>query len=356
NFEEHMNRVEEVLERIKAAGLKLKPGKCTLLQKEVLFLGHIVSGDGVKPNPINISKILSWPKPKTAKQVKQLVAMGSYYRRYVKDFASMVRPMVELTKKGKKFIWGNTCDRAFEQMKKALVSADVMGYPLNEGGEFILDVDASDVGIGGILHQVQQGRERVIAYASRALNKAEKNYCITEKELLAVRYFIEYFRQYLLGRKFRVRSDHQALVWLFRLKEPRGKIARWLEILSYYDFSIEYRPGKKQGHCDALSRCDNPRDCECPEEDTSEPLKCGPCKKCTKRAQDMMHEQIYRDLLENQGMHQEFNDDEQSKTTGLRSVEEEPNPGTSSMSNSEHLKEDHKAVATFWASMRSKED
>ena len=93
-------------------------------------------------------------------------------------------------------------------------------------GQFYLDADASDVGIGGIVHQMQEGQEKVIAYASRALNKAERNYCITEKELLAVRFFIEYVRQYLLGRKFIMRTDHQALVWLFSLKEPRGKIAR----------------------------------------------------------------------------------------------------------------------------------
>ncbi|MCG7875456.1 MAG: reverse transcriptase family protein, partial [Candidatus Thiodiazotropha endolucinida] len=126
NFEEHMRRVEEVFERIKAAGLKLKPGKCTMLQREVVFLGHVVSGEGVKPSPVNISKIITWPKPKTAKQVKQFVAMGSYYRRYVKDFATLVRPMVELTKKGKKFIWQEACDKSFDLVKKALVSADVM--------------------------------------------------------------------------------------------------------------------------------------------------------------------------------------------------------------------------------------
>ena len=240
---------------------------------------------------------MSWPKPKTTKQIKQLVAMGSYYRRYVRDFASIVRPMVELTKKGKKFLWTEACDRSFEQLKKALVSADVMGYPLNEGGAFILDIDASDIGIGGIIHQVQGEQEKVIAYASRSLNKAEKNYCITEKELLAVRYFIEYYRQYLLNRCFRVRTDNQALIWLFRLKEPRGKIAKWLEILSQYDFSIEYRPGKKQGHCDALSRCENPRDCECPKQDTSEPLQCGQCKKCLKRAQDRMHTSLYQEIF-----------------------------------------------------------
>ena len=135
----------------------------------------------------------------------------------------MVRPMVELTKKGKKFTWNNACDQAYDNLKKALVSTDVMGYPLNEAGEFILDVDASGTGIGGVLHQVQEDRERVIAYASRALNKAESNYCVTEKELFAVRYFIEYFRQYLLGRRFLVRSDHQSLVCCSDLKSQEGR-------------------------------------------------------------------------------------------------------------------------------------
>ena len=119
------------------------------------------------------------------KQVKQLVAMGCYYRRYVKDFASMVRHIVNLTE---------ACDRAFESMKKTLVSTDVMGYAVNKVGDFILDVDA-------VLHLIQEGLERVIAYASRALNKAEKKYCVTEQQLLAVRYFIEQFRQKILGKK-----------------------------------------------------------------------------------------------------------------------------------------------------------
>ena len=287
-FDEHLQRVEQVLQRIEAAGLKLKPEKCEMLQKEVVFLGHIVSGEGVRPNPDNIAKVMAWTRPKTAKQIKSFVALGSYFRRFIRNYAQMARPLIDLTKKGKKFIWSEACEKSFEEIKAALVGSEVMGYPQNEGGEFILDVDGCDTGIGAVLIQIQEGRERVIAYASRSLNKAESNYCITEKELLAVRYFIEYFRQYLLGRRFKVRSDHQALVWLFRLKEPRGKIARWFEILSQYDFSIEYRPGVKQGHCDALSRCNNPKDCECSEVDTNEPLKCGPCKKCRKRADDMM--------------------------------------------------------------------
>lgn len=195
NFDEHIARVEEVLERIKIAGLKLKPNKSNMFQTSVVFIGHVVSKEGVKPNPANIAKVVDWPQPKTAKQIRQFVALGSYYRRFIKDYASMVKPMVELTKKGKHFNWDETCDSSFQAVKKALIRADVMGYPLNEAGEFILDVDASDLGIGAVLHQVQGDRERVIAYASRAMNRAERNYCITEKELLAVRFFIEHFRQ-----------------------------------------------------------------------------------------------------------------------------------------------------------------
>ena len=331
NFDEHIARVEEVLSRMKAAGLKLKPDKSNMFQTSVVFLGHVVSKEGVTPNPANIAKVVDWPRPKTAKQIRQFVALGSYYRRFVKDYASIVRPMVELTKKGKRFIWDEACDRSFEMVKKSLISADIMGYPLNEAGEFVLDVDASDIGIGAVLHQVQSDRERVIAYASRALNRAERNYCITEKELLAVRFFIEHFRQYLLGRKFLVRTDHQALIWLFKLKEPRGKVARWIEILSHYDFSIAYRPGHKQAHCDALSRCENPRECDCPDVDTSEPLKCGPCRKCMKRAQDMLHESLVKEsiLFKPQGDSDKTSSELVSQEVARGVVKDEESPGMS---------------------------
>ena len=290
-FEQHMLRVDQVLKRIQDAGLKLKPDKCHLLKTEVIFLGHVVSKEGVKPDPSNIAKIVQWTEPTNPKQVKQFVATASYYRRFVDGFAKIARPLLELTKQGVDFKWTEACNQAFVQLKQALISPNIMGYPLNHGGSFYLDVDASGIGIGGVLAQEQGGHERVISYASRALSKAEKNYCITEQELLAVVYFIQYFRQYLLGRRFIVRTDHQALVWLFSMKEPSGKIARWIEILAQYDFSIEYRAGRKQPHCDGLSRCGNPKDCTCPEVDTSEPLKCGPCAKCRRRA-EMMDQHI----------------------------------------------------------------
>lgn len=313
----------------------------------------------MRPTPTNVSKVVDWPIPKTAKQIKQFVAMGSYYRRYIKNFASIVRPMVELTKKGKRFLWNEACQEAFETLKKELIGADVMGYPMNEAGTFTLDVDASDIGIGGILHQIQDGRERVIAYASRSLNKAEKNYCITEKELLAVRFFVEYFCQYLLGRRFVVRTDHQALVWLFKLKEPSGKVARWIEILSQYDFAIEYRPGHKQAHCDALSRCENPHDCDCPNQDTDEPLKYGPCKKCLKRAQDMALETsscLSKDAIILQEKQPKVGDSEAGQSEDLRAIQEMSEPGTSLQDALQQTEKKSVNVSTYWAGTRSTEE
>jgi hypothetical protein len=286
NFEEHVQRLDLVLERIVEAGLKLKPEKCEMFRSKVVFLGYVDSEKGIEPNPDNVANILSLSPPKTVKEVRQVVGMGSYYRRCIQNYSSVVRPLIELTKKNKSFDCTLECQTAFNTLKSAFTSTGIMGFPRDKG-EFYLDTDASDYQIGAVLSQMQDGQLKVISYESRLLNKAEKNYCVTDKELLAVRYFIEYYRQYLLGRKFCVRTDHLALIWLFSMKEPEGRVARWLEILSPFDFYVEYRPGPKHTNADCMSRCNNPRDCECNETDNLEYLKCDPCKKCQKRAIDM---------------------------------------------------------------------
>ena len=159
-----------------------------------------------------------------------------------------------------------------------------MALPANHEG-YILDTDASLDTIGTVLSQVQDGKERVIAFGSRTLSPAERNYCVTDHELLAIRYFMEYYRQYLLGQPFLVRSDHQTLRWLFSLRNPKDRIVRWLETMSAFDFTIEYRPGPKHGNADAMSRrCPYPHECRCPLLEDEEILKCGPCQKCERRA------------------------------------------------------------------------
>ncbi|MEW8191404.1 MAG: reverse transcriptase domain-containing protein [Candidatus Thiodiazotropha endolucinida] len=286
SFEEHMQRLEEVLSRIRDAGLKPKPEKCQLLQSSVNFLGHTISAAGVLPNPENLAKVKQWPTPTTPMQVRQILGLGSYYRRFLKGYSDLVRPLTLLTHKDVPFVFSDECKRSFETLKTRLIGAEIMAYPRDQG-LFVLDTDASDTQISGVLSQVQEGQERVISYGSRTLNKAERNYCITDKELLAVRHFTEYYRQYLLGRHFLIRSDHQALTFLFKMKEPKHRIARWIEILSAFDFSIEFRKGSGHGNADALSRCPDPWNCECSDIDNLEILKCGPCAKCKKRFDEM---------------------------------------------------------------------
>ena len=283
-----MERVETVLSRIKEAGLKFKPGKCHLLQTNVNFLGHTIFSDRVRPNPENMAKVKTWPIPQNVTQVRQILGLGSYYRRFIEGYSDLVRPLTQLTRESSPFIWSVECERSFQALRNKLTSAEIMAYPLNDG-LLIHDTDASDTQISVILGQIPDGRERVISYGSRTLNKAEKNYCITDKEILAIRHFTEYYRQYLLGRKILVRSDHQALTFLFRLKEPKARIARWIEILSAFDFSTEYRRAEKHGNADSLTRCDNPWDYTCSDVDKIEPLnlKCGPCAKSKKRFKEM---------------------------------------------------------------------
>ena len=182
------------------------------------------------------------------------LGMGSYYRRFIHKYSELVNPLVKLTRKSVQFEWTQECENSFNALKSVLTGSSVLSYPRDEG-EYILDTDASEIGIGAVLSQLHDGQVKVIAYGSRTLGKHERNYCITDKELLALRYFVEHFRQYLLGVKFLVHTDHRALKWLFSLKEPSGRKARWIEVLSSYDFSIEFRKGEKHGNADAMSRC-----------------------------------------------------------------------------------------------------
>ena len=162
--------------------------------------------------------------------------------------------LFELTKPNAKFNWTDDCDKAFRTLKNKLVTSPILAYPDVDGGEFILDTDASHMAIDAVLSQLQHGQEKVIAYGSRTLHKPEVNYCVTRKELLAVVYFVKYFKHYLLGRKFTLRTDHGSLTWLYKFKEPDGQISRWIQQLSAYDFTILHRPGKKHGNADAMSR------------------------------------------------------------------------------------------------------
>ena len=252
-LEQHLERLELVLQRLKAANLKLKPSKCTLLQKEVIFLGHIVSSQGLATDPAKVKLIQEWPVPKNLRQLRGFLGLAGYYRKFVKDYSKIVGPLNDLMKKNRAFVWTENCQHAFDELKAALMSPPILALPRDDG-MFILDTDAADHSIGAVLSQMQDGQEKVIAYAGRTLNKCEYNYCTTRKELLAVVYFTKLFRQYLLGKHFRIRTDHSAITWLRRTREPIGQNARWLELLEEYNFEVQHRRGLAHENADALSR------------------------------------------------------------------------------------------------------
>jgi len=251
--EQHLERLETVLTRLQCAGLKLKPEKCKFFQRSVSFLGHVISGDGIGTDPEKTRAVAEWPTPTSVADVRAFVGLASYYRRFVRDFATVAAPHHALMKKNQKFVWTYEAQRSFEALKEALISPPILAMP-DDKGDFVLDTDASDYGIGGVLSQYQDGVERVVAYASRSLDRREQNYCVTRKELLAVVHFLKYFKQYLLGRTFKVRTDHAALTWLRRTPEPIGQQARWLEQMEEFDFTVKHRSGVKHGNADGLSR------------------------------------------------------------------------------------------------------
>ena len=284
SIEEHLNQLADVFQLLSSAGLKLKPSKCNLLKQEVLFLGHIVSGSGVQPNPQLISTVKEWKVPVTVCQIQQFLGLCNYYRRFIYQFSDVASPLTRLTQKDTEFEWNAECQVAFDGLKAALCDAPILAYP-RSNGLFILDRDASDVGIGGILSQIQDGEERVICFASKKLNKSQTRYCVTRRELLAVVVFIQEFRHHLLGQEFVLRTDHNSLRWIFSFKAPQGQLSRWLEVLSQYVFKIVHRDGKKHGNADALSRvwCDRTA-CDCYESDVPvESLPCGACLHCQKQ-------------------------------------------------------------------------
>lgn len=248
----HNQNLTKVFERLRNVNLKLNPQKCQFLKKEICYLGHTISAEGVLPNPDKVRSIEIYPTPKDANETKRFVALANYYRRHIKDFAKIAAPLNRLGKKDTTFIWDEECDTAFNQLKAALTNPPVLQYPdFSDSNIFTLRTDASGYAIGAIL---SNSNDKPVAYASRALNKAEKNYCTIEKELLAIVWGVKHFRPYLYGRKFKIFTDHRPLIYLFGMNNPSSRLTKFRLVLEEYDFEIEYVRGKQNVTADALSR------------------------------------------------------------------------------------------------------
>ena len=252
-FEEHLTHLSEVFQRLRAAGLKLKVKKCHFAQKEVNFLGHIVTKHGVAVDPSKVEKVQKFPAPTDVSTIRQFLGLASYYRRYIAGFSTIASPLNALLKKGVTFTWSFECQTAFDKLKSCLTSAPVLGHP-DFSQPFILQTDASGMGLGAILAQKQGDFERVISYASRTLLKNERNYSPIELECLAVIWAVKHFRPYLYGHHFTVYTDHAPLRWLLSIKNPSGRFARWALALQEFDLEILHRSGKSNSNADCLSR------------------------------------------------------------------------------------------------------
>src|SRR5208282_2988193 len=215
--------------------------------------------------------VKNWPRPSSLTETRAFVGLASYYRNHIRSFADIARPLHALTRKGERFYWGESQERAFVQLKNCLVTAPVLAMPADEGA-YVVDTDASAFALGAVLQQEQKGRLCVIAYASRGLDKAERSYCTTRKELLGVLFGLKKFRHFLLARPIVIRTDHAALTFLMKTPEPLGQQARWLDLLAEYNFVIRHRAGTAHANSDALSR----RPCEVIDEKS-----CSQCEGVT---------------------------------------------------------------------------
>lgn len=264
SLREHKIKFDKLAERLRSANLKLQPDKCEFLRKEVGYLEHIIGRDGVKPDPSKISAVKEFLRPRNAKNIKQFLGLAGYYRRFIPNFSKAARPLTDLLKKDEEFRWKEEQEQAFAQLRNALCTEPILQYP-DFAKPFVVTTDASGYAIGGILSQGPIGKDAPMAYTSRLLNNAEKNYSTIEKELLAIVYCVNHFRPYLYGRKFSLVTDHKPLVWLHSVKDPTSRLVRWRLKLAEYEYDVIYKAGKTNVNADALSR--NPVEAKTTRED-----------------------------------------------------------------------------------------
>ena len=252
-WEEHLARLRQVFERLRHANLKLGAEKCTFATKEVSYLGHRVTEEGLLPDSALLAAIREIQPPKTATKVRSFLGLACYYRRYVKNFAAIAGRLHALTRKDAVFLWSANCQDAFDRLKTLLMTSSITAFP-DFSQAFRLYTNTSTAGLGTILAQVRDSKERTICCTSRSLNQAEKAYPATKLECLAIVWAVAKFRPYLMAMPFEVFTDHYALQWLKTMRTGSALLHHWSAALEEYDFTVRHRPGKAQTHVDGLSR------------------------------------------------------------------------------------------------------
>ena len=253
NVADHTSHVRLVADRLRTFNLKVNLKKCRFAQARVEYLSHIIGDGGIRPNPAKISAVSDFERPTTVKKVQSFLGLVSYYRKFIKNCAGHASPLIALTTKRTPFIWTQECELSFTFLKSALTSDSVLILPEFEQ-PFRIEADASKYGVGGVLSQLRDGHWRPVSYFSKHLSKTEVNYSASEREMLAIVLSVERFKQYVYGREFVILSDHQPLKFLLTADIPDARLARLMNRLLIFTYTIEYRAGKAHGNADALSR------------------------------------------------------------------------------------------------------
>ena len=266
SFEEHLQALRQTFTFFRERKLKLNVEKCVFAAPSVKVLGHIVSSSGILPDSEKLAAIQSMPVPTTVKELQSVLGLANYYHRFIAGFATIVAPLTDLLRAGAwkgEESWDERAEASFQKLKTAFVSAPCLSLFNTEataGSPLTIDTDASDVGLGAVLSQFTvdstsgESILRPVAYASKKLTAAERNYSVTERELMAIVFATMKFRQYLVGRHVDVFTDHAALRFTLRAKDMHGRVARWLIHLSGFDLTIHHRAGVANGNADCLSR------------------------------------------------------------------------------------------------------
>lgn len=257
-FEEHLVLVERVLKVLTEYGVKIKRSKCHWFQKQVEFLGHVVSCDGLSKPRAYIEAIERFPRPTTVRELRSFLGLVNFQRKFIPNCSLTMKPLSKLTggKKAAVLRWDDGMTKAFETLKCELKQELTLSFPdySPHASPLELFTDASALGVGACLAQMQGGQLKRIAYASMAFTTAQQNYSTLERELAAIRWSVKSFRAFLFGVDFVVNTDHQPLVYLNNMRIVNSRLARTLEDLSDFNFVIKYLPGKTNLAADALSR------------------------------------------------------------------------------------------------------
>ena len=262
--EDHMARLREVFECLREAGFKMRVAKCDFMKPEIKYLGRVVSAEGVKPDPKAVAKLRDWDIPRNKTEMQSFLGFANYYREFIPWHAKLVAPLHAVTGLNATFAWGPDQQKAFNEIKKALIEATALAQPDSEE-EFVLDTDASAVAISGILHLWQgapgERRLRPIIYGRKKLTTTQAKYGAPKLEMFAAYYFNLKYHSYLCPRKFTLRVDNQALSWLKTYSTDQAFIGRWIMTLDRYHFRVEHRPRTQHRNADGLSKRTNDYRC-----------------------------------------------------------------------------------------------